>query len=105
MLNGGLLNLYSKELSIFHRIIDAFICVISFHIVISENPFLINSKLQIDIFIFLISLLALSSGGIYKSFRNKKYLFIFIKILSSWLFFVMYISLLSFIFKFGYFFS
>ena len=105
MLNGGLLNLYSKELSIFHRIIDAFICVISFHIVISENPFLINSKLQIDIFIFLISLLALSSGGIYKSFRNKKYLFIFIKILSSWLFFVMSISLLSFIFKFGYFFS
>ena len=101
MLNAGLLNLYSKELSIFHKLVDSLSCGIFFHIFVDDNTFINEYKLQIDILIFLISLVTLSSSDIYKSCRNKKLHFVFKKVLSSWFVFIMSVSSLLFVFKLG----
>ncbi len=101
MLNGGLLNLYSKELSIFHKLVDSIFCAIFFYIFVNDNALINEFKFQIAILIFLISLVTLSTSDIYKSFRNKKLYAVFKKVLSSWFVFVMSVSLLLFIFKFG----
>ncbi len=101
MLSGGLLNLYSKELSIFHKLMDSIFCTIFFNIFVDDNAFINEYKLQFAILIFFVSLVSLSSSDIYKSCRNKKLYSVFKKVLSSWFIFVMSVTSLLFISKLG----
>ena len=105
MLKSGILNLYSKELSLLQRFIDTFFCLFLFKTVVRNYSISPNEYLQFSLLVCCFSLISLSYCGLYRSWRGIKFIRLFERIIYAWILFSFSIASILFIFKMGSYFS